>query len=48
MNPKHIHNIANLSGSIYKIVYTSMLLYYLMRRKAADPLPPPPEPRRYH
>lgn len=48
MNTRQIHNIANLTGSIYRIVYTSMLLCYLMRRKAHDPLPPAPEPRRYH
>jgi hypothetical protein len=48
MNVRQIHNLAHLSGSIYKIVYTSMLLYCLMRRKANEPMPPPPEPRRYH
>lgn len=49
MNSKRIHQFADLSNSLYRICYTSMLLYYLFRRKNSDPPPLPPDTRRtYH
>lgn len=37
MNLRHVHTAANLAGSIYRIAYTSMLLYYLFSRRGAPP-----------
>lgn len=46
MNFKQIHTIANVAGSVYRIAYTSMLLYYLFNRKRHEPLPPSPDMHR--
>ncbi len=39
MKPQHIHTAAAITSSIYRIAYTSMLLFYLFRKR--DRLPAP-------
>lgn len=46
MNAKRIYQLAHLSHAVYRIAYTSMLLYWLF--KSRTPQPPESSPRRYH
>jgi hypothetical protein len=50
MNTKRIHQTADLATSIYRIMYTSFLMYYLLKRRSDDPPSAPPLQRRrkYH
>lgn len=46
MNPKRIYQLANLSSAVYRIAYTTMLLYWLARTRRPQQTPEPS--RRYH
>lgn len=43
-----IHKLAQVSSSIYRIAYTSMLLYCLFNSRGRGLPPPPDAPRTYH
>lgn len=46
MNLRHIHQIAHLSTSVYRIAYTTVMLYWLFKRREPPPMVNPPD--RYH
>lgn len=45
MNIKHIHTAAHVSSSLYRIVYTTIMIYALLRRRKSEYQQPD---RHYH